>query len=98
MRKSMVSLGKAPLHREGLLCGPRELLAMVLTVELRKYSGVRTCFLRIVHPENGNLLFGKLKKGVEDRSDAFLGPAVRRCGDMSVGVGYSGQQMKWFTL
>lgn len=86
MRKSMVSLGKAPLHRECLLCGPRELLAMVLTVELRKYSGVRTLFLRVVHPENGNLFFGKLKKGVGDRSGALLAPAVRGCGDISAGV------------
>lgn len=48
MRKSMVSLGKAP--REGLLCGPRGLLAKVLTVELRKYSRVRTHFFEDCTP------------------------------------------------
>lgn len=91
MRKSMVSLGKTPLLREGLLCGSRELLAMVLAVELRKHSGVRTWVFEDCTPRKWQSIFWKAKKGVEDRSDALLGPAVRSCGDVSVGVCYFGQ-------
>lgn len=75
---------------------------MVLAVELRKNSEARTWFLKSVHPENGRVFFGEPEveevEEVEDRSDAPLGPAVRRCGDISVGVCYFGQRLKWLTL